>query len=103
LNRALEVVTTLEENRPEDPPHWYLGALGTHPDWQGRGIGTAQLIPVLARADAEQRDAYRESSKDRNVSYYRRFGFEVVDELTLPDGGPTCGPRGVAVVPLISR
>jgi len=35
LARAIEVHTTLEDNHPTDPPHWYLAGLGTHPDWQG--------------------------------------------------------------------
>lgn len=92
LDRALEVVSTLEDNHPQNPPHWYLGALGTHPDWQGRGIGTALLMPILARADAEQSRVFLESSKERNVPYYHRFGFEVVGELTIPGGGPTLWP-----------
>jgi GNAT superfamily N-acetyltransferase len=92
LSRALDVLTILEENHPEDPPHWYLGILGTHPDWQSRGIGAALLGPILTRADAEGLPIFLESSKDRNIPYYRRFGFEVSGELTVPNGGPHLWP-----------
>jgi GNAT superfamily N-acetyltransferase len=92
LPRAIEVFTTLEEAHPTRPRHWYLATLGTHPDWQGAGIGAALLKPVLSRADKEGVHAYLESSKESNISYYRRFGFEVSHEICLPHGGPTVWP-----------
>jgi carbamoyl-phosphate synthase large subunit len=38
--------------------------------------------------DREGIPAYLESSKDRNVPYYERFGFKVTKEIALPRGGP---------------
>jgi ribosomal protein S18 acetylase RimI-like enzyme len=67
-------------------PHWYLGVLGTDPDAQGQGIGSALIEPVLQRCDAEGLPAYLESSKERNLSFYRRHGFEVDSEIQVPDG-----------------
>jgi ribosomal protein S18 acetylase RimI-like enzyme len=92
LERAVEVYATLERAHPVDQQHWYLATLGTHPDWQGSGIGAALMGPVLSRADAESLPAYLESSKESNIAYYRRHGFEVQDELRLPNGGPTVWP-----------
>ena len=89
LARAIDAHQLLEDNHPADPAHWYLAALGTHPDWQGNGIGTALMQPVLTRADAEGLPAYLESSKERNIAYYGRLGFEVTGELHLPNGGPS--------------
>ncbi|MCR9094988.1 MAG: GNAT family N-acetyltransferase [bacterium] len=68
-------------------PHYYLAALGTDPPHQGKGIGSALIEPVLARADREGLPAYLESSKEANVPFYRKHGFEVVEELQVP-GGP---------------
>ena len=92
LERAIEVYATLEEAHPTEPPHWYLATLGTHPDWQGVGIGAALMEPALSRADAESLPAYLESSKKSNIAYYRRYGFEVMGDLALPNGGPTIWP-----------
>ncbi len=92
LERAIEVYATLEGAHPDDQPHWYLATLGTHPDWQGAGIGAALMEAVLSRADAESMPTYLESSKESNIAYYRRFGFDVTGELPLPNGGPTIWP-----------
>ena len=67
-------------------PHYYLAALGTDPPHQGKGVGSALIEPVLARADREGVPAYLESSKETNVPFYRKHGFEVVRELTVPNG-----------------
>jgi ribosomal protein S18 acetylase RimI-like enzyme len=68
--------------------HWYLATLGVEPARQGRGIGSALIRPVLARADAEGLPCYVETEKERNVLFYRRHGFEVVVESDVPNGGP---------------
>ncbi len=76
----------IERHHPAAPPHWYLATLGTEPDAQGRGLGTAVLTPVLEECDRHGIAAYLESSKERNLDYYARFGFRVTRELRLPRG-----------------
>lgn len=76
----------LERRHPPAPPHWYLATLGTEPAAQGHGLGTAVLMPVLEECDRDGVGAYLESSKERNVDYYARFGFRVTEELRLPRG-----------------
>ena len=67
-------------------PHWYLAILGTEPSFQGRGVGSAVLQPVLDDCDRNEVPAYLESSKESNIAFYARHGFRVTDELTLPEG-----------------
>jgi ribosomal protein S18 acetylase RimI-like enzyme len=74
--------------RDVPPRHWYLPALGVEPARQGQGIGGALIRPMLARADAEGLFCYLETEKERNLSFYRRHGFEVAAEDDLPNGGP---------------
>ncbi|ADB49713.1 GNAT family N-acetyltransferase [Conexibacter woesei] len=78
--------TGIERRHPPAPPHWYLAVLGTDPDAQGRGIGSALLRAVLDRCDADGVGAYLESSKERNVDFYARHGFRVSEVVTLPRG-----------------
>lgn len=68
--------------------HWYLLVLGVEPSGQGCGIGGALIEPVLARADAEGIPCYLETQYEWNLSFYGRYGFEVVEEGAVPNGGP---------------
>ena len=81
---ALALVQLVDSRHPKTP-HYYLGGLGTDPPWQGRGFGSAVLAPVLELCDRERVPAYLESSKETNVAFYSRRGFEVIDEVTLPE------------------
>ena len=58
------------------------------PEWQGRGIGSALMGPVLERCDAERMPAYLNAGSARSRDLYARHGFEVTEEFRLPDGGP---------------
>lgn len=86
VRAASAIVELLERRRHVHAPvpHFYLSALGVDPERQGRGIGSAILRPVLARADATATPAYLETATARNVLLYERHGFEVVEELILP-------------------
>src|SRR4051794_38521571 len=52
MAKALRTLSTVEKAHPKEP-HWYLGVLGTEPDKQGKGIGSALLAPVLETCDRE--------------------------------------------------
>jgi ribosomal protein S18 acetylase RimI-like enzyme len=69
-------------------PHWYLAGIGVEPEEQGHGIGAALLEPGLAGAEREGRPAVLLTNNERNLSFYRRHGFEVVAEGPTPEGGP---------------
>jgi ribosomal protein S18 acetylase RimI-like enzyme len=92
-------LTAIEEHHPDHVAHWHLGILGTDPAHQGRGLASSVMAPVLGRCDADGVPAYLESSKHANIAFYRRHGFEVVNEISLPDGPTIWGmwrePRGM--------
>lgn len=75
--------------RDMPPRHWYLPVIGVDPSRQGQGIGGKLLQPALARADADRLPCYLENTKEKNLPFYSRHGFDVVLETNVPDGGPT--------------
>lgn len=85
--RGLGVLRASERAHPKDDEHWYLAVLGTHPDQQSRGVGTALLAPVLERCDLDGAGAYLESSNPANVPFYERQGFAPLRTIT-PGGSP---------------
>jgi GNAT superfamily N-acetyltransferase len=88
---GLQSLGEAEKQHPKEP-HWYLAVLGTQPAFQGKGIGSALLGPVLERCDRVGLPAYLESSKEQNIPFYRRHGFEVTGEIKLGKTGPTVWP-----------
>ncbi len=77
---------SIQRKHPRSPSHWYLSLLGTDPDVQGRGLGSAVLQPVLEICDRDNVGAYLESSHERNLAFYARQGFRAVAELHVPRG-----------------
>ena len=65
--------------------HWHLGPVGVLPSHQGKGIGTKLLSRFCQEVDACLSPAYLETDTDKNVRFYKRFGFEVVKETEIFD------------------
>jgi GNAT superfamily N-acetyltransferase len=85
--RLFEIFELMEEKHPTEP-HYYLFLLGTRPEWQGRGLGSSLMAPVLEGCDRNHVPAYLEATSERNKQLYLRHGFEVTGEIRLPDGPP---------------
>lgn len=86
--RFIAVMNELEHLHKRDvpPDHWYLFVLGVDPPRQGQGVGGRLIQPVLERADTDRLPCYLETMKERNLTFYRKHGFEVVVEGQLPNG-----------------
>jgi len=86
--RVLDTMERFDAAHPQEPPHYYLSLLGTHPDRRGRGEGMGLLAESLARIDAEGAAAYLESSNPANEARYERHGFETRGAFELGEDGP---------------
>lgn len=86
--RMVGALTAIEKVHPTDE-HYYLEALGTRQDVQGKGVGSTVISHMLERCDEEGMPAYLESSNPRNVPFYGRHGFEVTGEIDVGKGAPT--------------
>lgn len=77
--------TTELRNKYTSEKYWYLAPIGVDPSFQGKGFASKLMRAMLARIDSENLSALLETQDERNVKIYNKFGFEIVQEVTLPN------------------
>ena len=65
-------------------PHMYLYNLAIDPQHQGNGYASRLLTPMFAKLDEDNLPCYLETH-ERNISLYEHFGFELVEQISLPE------------------
>ena len=90
---AAETAAIFEQMAKYHPtdPHWHLPVIGVDPAHQGEGHGDALMAYALAQCDRDHVPAYLESSNPRNMSFYRRHGFEPLGAIQV-GSSPTLVP-----------
>lgn len=90
LGRWLPILSTLHQRHQVEmtEPHWILSFLGVAPTYQGQGIGSLLLQPVLEQADRESLPCYLFTSTEQAVCFYQKHGFVVLWQGELSDGSP---------------
>lgn len=78
---AMAMFAEMDAYHPHDAPCWFLPMISADPAWLGRGLGGALMKHALRRVDEDGLPAYLESSNPRNISLYKRHGFEVLGEI----------------------
>jgi ribosomal protein S18 acetylase RimI-like enzyme len=69
-------------------PYWTLVFLAVEPAQQGKGLGGILIQPILARSDEEGIPCYVESANERNLNFYKKHDFNIVNQGQVPGGGP---------------
>ncbi len=86
IGRLMSLFSTMNNHHKDDmpEPHWYLDMLGVAPTYQGEGIGSLLLQPVLKQADADRLPCYLITTTERGVHFYQKNGFEVLRKVEIP-------------------
>ena len=75
------VLFKLEAKRHKHAPTaHHLQLLGTSPDHQSKGLGATAMMIGIRRAEALGVPCYLESSNPKNVPFYKRHGFKIVEK-----------------------
>lgn len=84
--RSNPIRNFLEEVQAEiiSDKHWYLNELGVDPTFQGKGYGSSLLRHMLNKIDEQGLPVYLETSLEKNVKYYEKFGFKLIKEALIP-------------------
>lgn len=88
LSIVLRGLFEVEKHHPDDENHFYLPFIGVAPGHQGRGLGSALLLPILDTCDRDGVGAYLEATNQDNLRLYERHGFKAIGEVVLPSGPP---------------
>ena len=64
---------------------WYLFAFVTMPEFRGKGLGSKIVKLMLNYLDEHHHDCYLETLSPTNVEIYKRYGFELKEEVKVPN------------------
>ena len=66
------------------PDAWYLSIVGLKPGFQGQGLGSTLINPVLEKTDSVNISTYLETFTLRNMSFYERLGYKSIASIHEP-------------------
>jgi len=84
---VFQIFEAMAAHHPKEP-HWYLPLIGVDPAHQGKGLGAALLKHALERCDRDRVPAYLESTNPRNITLYKRHGFEALGTIQFGSSPP---------------
>lgn len=90
----------IETFRP-DIPHYYLEFIGCLKTQRSKGVGSFLLESLLKKSDTEGRTFWCWSSNPRNLTFYRRLGFNVCEKLYRDSATPAV--TSLIRLPVVAR
>lgn len=87
VKNSLTIDSFLSRKTPSEA-HYYLFAIAVSSDLRGKGCGGQLMRAGLERVDQAGMPAYLENSKERNISFYKNYGFEIIEEVVPGKGCP---------------
>jgi ribosomal protein S18 acetylase RimI-like enzyme len=82
IKKALSRESKIKELQPKELMY-YLWFIGVDPDNQNEGIGSVFLNEIIEDSEHKKRPIYLETSTIKNLPWYKKFGFEIYNELDL--------------------
>ena len=80
----------IQSQRPKNEPYMYWEFSGVNPNYQGMDSATFSMAELRDKVYAETHDKkltmFSETSIRKNMIVYRRYGFDIYHEWTMPDG-----------------
>ena len=82
VGKVLGRESKIKNYHPKEP-FTYLWFIGVAPDNQNRGKGSSLLEEIIEDSRLKGRSIYLETSVDRNLPWYKKYGFEIFQTLEL--------------------
>jgi ribosomal protein S18 acetylase RimI-like enzyme len=68
-------------------PHCYLFFIGVDPAYQQKRVASRLITPMLGWLDIQKLPCYLNTQNEKNIGLYEHYGFQVIEQLVLPDSG----------------
>lgn len=82
VGTVLKRESMIKAKHPKEP-FSYLWFIGVNPQRQNKGIGSAFIRDVIDECERKKRPIYLETSTEKNLPFYKKFGFEIFHSLDL--------------------
>jgi len=82
IKKALNRESKIKAIQPKELMY-YLWFIGVDPKHQNKGMGTELLDEIIKDSNLMERPIYLETSTLMNLPWYRKFGFDIYNELDL--------------------
>lgn len=82
IGKAMKREAAIKKIQP-NTPMYYLWFIGVDPESQGTGIGSRLMNEVIEDSRAQSRPFFLETSTERNLPWYKKFGFDIYSDLDL--------------------
>jgi ribosomal protein S18 acetylase RimI-like enzyme len=82
IKKALTRESKIKNLQPKELMY-YLWFIGVDPQYQNAGAGTKLLNEVIEDAKNHNRSIFLETSTLKNIPWYKKFGFDIYNELDL--------------------
>ena len=68
-------------------PHYYLFFIGVDPAYQKKRVASRLITPMLGWLDMQKLPCYLHTQNENTIGLYEHYGFQVIEQLVLPDSG----------------
>lgn len=82
IKKALARESKIKQLQPKELMY-YLWFIGVDTEHQNEGIGSILLEEIIKDSKHKQRPIYLETSTLKNLPWYKKFGFQLYNELEL--------------------
>jgi hypothetical protein len=82
IKKALTRESKIKQLQPKELMY-YLWFVGVDTEHQNEGIGSVFLNEIIEDSEHTKRPIYLETSTLKNLPWYKKFGFEIYNELDL--------------------
>jgi len=82
IKKALVRESKIKQLQPKTTMY-YLWFIGVDPEHQNEGIGSVLLDEIINDSKNKQRPIYLETSTLKNLPWYKKYGFQIYNELEL--------------------